>query len=133
MANATCTTGMCKCSMGITPTMFNGSPFHRVLTEFKPVGNIMDIALGLNFPQATGTFGQCISLANPAVLAATIAAGGVLQPQTCTPIFVSPWIPGSINVLVGGMPILNNMSHLICAFAGDISIMMPGEFTVMVP
>ncbi|MBL0941569.1 MAG: DUF4280 domain-containing protein [Alphaproteobacteria bacterium] len=133
MANETCSTAMCQCSMGMTPTTFNGSPFNRVLTESKPAGNIMDIALGLNFPQASATFGQCFSLGNPTVLAATIAAGGVLQPQTCTPFITSPWVPGSPNVLIGGMPALSSTSQAICNFAGNITIIQPGEFTVMVP
>ena len=41
--------------------------------------------------------------------------------------------PGTPTVLIGGMPALNNTSQLICDFAGDITIIEPGEFTVMVP
>jgi hypothetical protein len=133
MPNETCSTAMCKCAMGTTPTMFNASPVNRVLTESKPAGTIMDFVLGLNFPQASGTFGECMSLGNPAVLAATIGAAGVLQPQTCTPVLVAPWLIGSLNVLIGGVPALSSTSQLVCAFAGDISIIEPGEFTVMVP
>ncbi len=42
-------------------------------------------------------FGVCVSLANPAVAAATSAALGVLAPQPCIPVTVSPMGPRCNN------------------------------------
>lgn len=133
MPNETCSTAICQCSMGDSTTTFNGSPFNLVETESKPAGTINDHMLGLNFPKAASTFGKCKSLANPVVLAATIANGGVLDPQPCVPVIPAPWIIGSPTVLISNFPALNSESQLLCTWAGTISISMPGEFTVMVP
>jgi hypothetical protein len=35
--------------------------------------------------------------------------------------------------MIGNKPALNNSSKAMCAFGGAISIMVPGQFTVMVP
>jgi hypothetical protein len=78
-------------------------------------------------------FGMCTSIANPAVAAATSAALGVLTPVPCVPATVSPWIPGSPTVMIGGMPALNKTSQCMCLWAGVISIRMPGQVTNHVP
>ena len=77
-------------------------------------------------------FGMCSSLANPAVSAATAAAGGVLTPQPCSPVLTAPWMPGSLTVQIGGKSALNNTSKLMCAY-GSISITNPMVSTVQVP
>lgn len=133
MTIETCATGLCKCSMGLIPALFLVLPDKRVLTEMKPAANIMDNKLGVNFMPPVSTFGQCLSLVNPDTLSKTIAAEGVLTPGMCTPIFVTPWIPGSFNVLIGSMPALGMTSQLICAYIGVVSFIIPGEFTTQVP
>ncbi len=129
----TVSTAQCVCTMGDAPADFTVLPDKRVLGESKPAANILDNKLGVNFTVVVGTFGKCKSLLNPATLAATIANGGVLDPQDCTPVLPAPWAPGAPTVLIGGAPALNNNSTLACAYAGTISITNPGEATFLVP
>jgi hypothetical protein len=86
----------------------------------KPMANVMP-------------FGMCQSMANPMVAAATAAALGVLVPLPCIPMTMAPWVPGSSTVLIGNMPALQNSSKLMCNWGGVIQILMPGQFTAMVP
>jgi hypothetical protein len=76
---------------------------------------------------------MCTSLANPTVASATAAALGVLTPMPCVPQTMTPWAPGSPNVIIGSYPALNNSSKLNCAYGGIISITNPGQTKVMVP
>jgi hypothetical protein len=46
---------------------------------------------------------------------------------------VAPWVPGSPTVLIGNMPALNNSCKLMCNWGGVIQVLVPGQFTVMVP
>jgi hypothetical protein len=63
----------------------------------------------------------------------TAAAGGVLTPQPCIPVTAAPWTSGSPTVLIGKKPALNNSSTCMCTWGGQISLVMPGQFTVNVP
>jgi hypothetical protein len=72
-------------------------------------------------------FGQCRSLANPTVAAATAANWGVLRPMPCMPNTPSPWMPGKFNVLVKGQPALLDGDKLFCTWAGIIEITNPGQ------
>jgi hypothetical protein len=128
MGQWTCATGMLKCSFGAAPATLNVLPINRVMTG-KPAGNIMDGKPMMNVPP----FGVCMSMANPTVAAATAAALGALTPMPCVPVTPAPWVPGAPTVLVGNMPALNNSSKLMCIWGGVIQIVMPGQFTVMVP
>jgi hypothetical protein len=78
-------------------------------------------------------FGMCTSIANPVVASATAAALGVLTPMPCIPMTINPWAPGAANVMLGMQPTLDNVSKLMCMWAGVISFVTPGEMTVMVP
>lgn len=119
-----------QCSFGVAP-----SPL-TVIPKGMPVqgcsmfaANIMD-----NIPMANiKPFGMCSSLANPTVAAATAAALGVLTPMPCIPVTPAPWAPGCPTVLINNFPALNNSSKCMCTWAGVISIIMPGQFTVMIP
>jgi len=103
-------------------------PTNRTMTSSVPAANIMD-----NIPMVNILpFGMCMSLANPTVASATAAAMGVLTPMPCIPVTPGPWIPGSPTVMLGKMPALNNSCKLMCAYAGVISIIVPGQFTEMV-
>lgn len=79
------------------------------------------------------TFGMCSNPANPAVAAATAAALGVLTPSACVPATVAPWAPGAPTVLVGGKPLLNNTSKLMCMYGGVIQVTMTPAVTVQTP
>ncbi|MGE5692793.1 MAG: DUF4280 domain-containing protein [Candidatus Zixiibacteriota bacterium] len=119
---------MMMCSFGMAPSTLNVLPANKV-TGGIAAANIMDNKPFVNIPP----FGMCMSLANPQVAAATAAAMGVLTPQPCLPVIPAPWAPGSPNMLIGGVPALNDMSKCMCAWAGVIQITFPGQVTIDVP
>lgn len=117
-----------QCSFGLAPGTLMVTPQNQVVTSM-PIANIMDNKPMVNILP----FGMCQSLANPAVAAATAAALGVLTPMPCIPVTATPWTPGSPTVLVANMPALNNSSKLMCNWGGVISIINPGQMTIIVP
>ena len=117
-----------QCSFGIAPGVLMVLPVNAVLTG-TPAANIMDHMPMVNVLP----FGMCNCPANPMVAAATIAALGVLVPMPCIPMTMAPWMPGAPTVLIGGMPSLQSSSKLMCQWGGIIQILVPGQFTVMVP
>ena len=117
-----------KCSFGLAPGVLMVLPVNRVLTG-TPAANIMDHMPMVNVLP----FGMCNCPANPMVAAATAAALGVLVPMPCIPMTMAPWMPGASTVLIGGMPSLQSSSKLMCQWGGIIQILVPGQFTVMVP
>lgn len=121
-ATLQCSFGMIPSSLMVIPKgppTMAGGPLAASIMDFAPMVNILP-------------FGMCTSLANPAVAAATAAALGVLTPMPCVPV-TTPWAPGSPTVLLGTFPALNNSSKCMCAWAGVISILNPGQFTVQIP
>lgn len=118
-----------QCAMGMAPGTLMVLPTGRVMSSGQPVANIMD---SKPFVNITG-FGMCMSLANPAVAAATAAAFGALTPMPCTPMTAAPWVPGSPTVMSGPAPALTNTSTCVCSFGGSIQVTMPGQFTTMAP
>ena len=117
-----------ECPFGAAPSVLMVLPENRVFAPL-PAATIMDHIPLLNILP----FGMCSCPTNPMVLAATIAAFGVLTPMPCIPMTLAPWLPGSPTVLIGGMPALNNESICLCDWGGEITIEVPGQFTVMVP
>jgi len=124
-----CNGAMMMCSFGMAPSSLVVLPINRTLTNQQPDANIMDHIPLVNIMP----FGACFSLANPTVASATAAALGVLTPMPCIPATMSPWVPGELTVLLGNQPALDNISMLMCNWAGVITFITPGEFTVMVP
>lgn len=124
-----CMGAQMMCTFGMMPSNLVVLPINRTLTSQVPDANIMDHIPMVNIMP----FGMCMSIANPAVAGATAAALGVLTPMPCIPATVSPWTPGAITVLLGNQPTLDNISMLNCMWAGVITFVTPGEFTVMVP
>ena len=118
-----------QCSFGAAPSTLVVLPLNRTMAGGPPVANIMDNKPIVNVPP----FGMCSSPSNPTVAAATAAALGVLTPMPCVPVLPAPWVPGAPTVLIGAMPALDNNSKLMCAWAGVIQIVNPGQTTVMVP
>lgn len=118
-----------QCSFGVAPATLNVLPTNKVLGGGPPAATIMD-----NIPLVNVLpFGMCTSLANPTVAAATAAALGVLTPMPCIPVIPAPWAPGSPTVICGTAPALNESSMCMCAYAGVIKVLVPGQFTVQVP
>ena len=120
---------MMQCSMGMAPSSLVVLPKNLVFTDQVPDANIMDHIPMVNIMP----FGVCTSLANPTVAAATSAALGVLTPMPCIPNTPAPWVTGAPTVLLGNFPTLDNVSKLMCIWAGVIQFTTPGEFTVTVP
>lgn len=124
-----CHGAMMQCSFGAAPSALVVLPTNRVNTNQVPDANIMDhIPLTNIMP-----FGMCSAPANPAVIAATSAASGVFTPAPCIPATPAPWIIGAPTVLLGNFPTLDDISTLMCTWAGVIRFTSAGEFTVNVP
>ncbi|MDD5321420.1 MAG: DUF4280 domain-containing protein [Methylococcales bacterium] len=117
------------CSFGLAPGQLTVLPVNRVMTSSQPAATIMDHQPLVNI----APFGACVSLANPMVAAATAAALGVLTPQPCIPVTVTPWVPGAPTVLLGNQPSLDNTCKLTCLWGGLIQVTVPGQFTELIP
>lgn len=128
MSLQVCMGASIKCSFGAAPGSLVVLPANRVTTG-TPAANIMDHAPMVNILP----FGTCSSIANPMVAAATAAAMGALTPQPCIPVTPAPWIVGAPTVLLGGMPTLNSTSRLMCAWAGVIEVVSPGQTGTVTP
>ncbi|MFG6413061.1 DUF4280 domain-containing protein [Roseateles sp. DC23W] len=124
-----CTGAMMNCTFGVAPSTLNVLPKNKMMTSNMAAANIMDNIPMVNIPP----FGMCSSPSNPTVAAATAAALGVLTPMPCVPVFPAPWTPGAPTVMLANLPVLNNTSKLMCAYAGVVSFAMPGQMTEMVP
>ena len=129
MGQKVTTSAMMMCTFGAGPSTLNVLPTNKVLGSSMPAANIMDNKPFVNVPP----FIVCMSIANPAVAAATTAALGVLTPMPCTPMLPAPWAPGSPTVLLANMPMLNNTSTCMCAYGGLITISLPGQIKTQVP
>jgi hypothetical protein len=118
-----------RCAMGVAPGSLMVLPSSRVGASGQPVANILDSKPFVNI----GSFSMCMSLGNPAVVAATAAAFGVLTPMPCTPMTAAPWMPGSPTVLSGPAPALTSTCTCVCSFGGVIQVAFPGQVTSMAP
>ena len=119
MSAFSCSSGLIKCSFGVCPSSINHLPISGVFAG-NPHGNIMDNKPFIN----VAPFGMCTSPANPAV------AASFGMPQPCLPNPITPWFPGTLNVMVGNMPSLNNSSQTLCAFGGVINFLFAGQVFV---
>ncbi|MDR2010222.1 MAG: DUF4280 domain-containing protein [Bacteroidales bacterium] len=113
-----------KCSMGSAQSDLG--VVHPVKPDYlhgENMANIMDHKPMVNIKP----FGQCKSLANPTVAAATAANMGRLQPMPCIPNTVTPWMNGKTDVLVKEQPALLNTCKLTCMWSGVIEITDEGQ------
>src|ERR1035437_9299724 len=120
---------MMQCSFGMAPSSLVVLPKNETFTDQVPDANIMDHVPMVNIMP----FGMCTSLANPTVAAATAAALAVLTPMPCIPNTPAPWVTGAPPVMLRNAPALDNVSKLMCIWAGVIQFSTPGEMTVEVP
>ena len=118
-----------QCSFGAAPATLTILPVNRVTAEGPPAATIEDHVPLVNI----GSFGVCMSIANPAVASATSAALGVLTPMPCIPATMSPWTPGAATVLIGGIPALDNLSQCMCMWGGVVTITNPATMRTDVP
>lgn len=121
---------MLKCSFGIAPSSLivipKGTP---TIIEGKPAATTADFAPIVNIPP----FGMCNSPANPTVITATAAAGGVPTPMPCIPVIPAPWVPGTPIFSIQTPPALNDNCKCFCTWGGVIQITYPGQSIVTVP
>jgi Domain of unknown function (DUF4280) len=129
MPQHVCMGAMMMCTMGVAPSSLVVLPANKVMTSSVPAANIMDHVPMVNVMP----FGMCMSLANPEVAAATAAALGVLTPMPCIPNTPTPWVPGAPTVLMANFPALDNVSQLMCLWAGVITFSDAGQMTEMIP
>lgn len=125
MANPVVNTAICTCSFGTVPMVLPVTSQQTVMMGGMPAATILD--------NKCTTFGMCSCLANPAVAAATAAAFGALTPSACIPLTLMPWAPGVPTVSVGGKPLLNNTSKLMCSYGGVIQVTMTPAVTINTP
>ena len=118
-----------QCSFGAAPSSLSVLPVAGVVTSNVPGATIMDNKPFVNILP----FGTCNSMSNPMVAAATAAALGAFTPMPCIPVTAAPWAPGSPTVLLGNMPALQDSSKLARNWGGVIQVVVPGQFTSMVP
>ncbi|MDR0331549.1 MAG: DUF4280 domain-containing protein, partial [Chitinispirillales bacterium] len=125
MAKYVCSGANLKCSMGSRESELTVLPVRRTIARIKGklMGTIMDHKPFVNIKP----FGQCQSLANPTVAAATAACNGKLQKMPCVPNTTAPWIAGKMRVQICGEPTLLDNSKLTCIWAGMIEITNPGQ------
>ena len=115
-----------QCSFGVTPSTLTVLPTNMVTVGGQPAATIMDYVPMTNIMP----FGMCTTVSNPQVATATSAALGVLTPQPCIPVIVSPWTPGSAKVKVKNMPALDSTCTCSCMWGGQITITSPGQIAV---
>ena len=129
MPQHVCNGATLMCTFGLAPGQLTVLPTDRVMTSNQPAATIMDHQPMVNIMP----FGMCVSLANPQVAAATSAAFGVLTPQPCIPMTMTPWTPGVPTVLTGGKPSLDNTHTCMCTWGGVVTVTVPGQFTELIP
>ena len=117
------TGGNLMCSFGTAPAPIKVTSQSKVMLEGKPAATIQDSAPTTN----VGPFGMCTSMANPTVASATAAAMGVLTPQPCVPAPAGTWIPTASKILIDGKPCLTQDCKMVCAYAGQITVTLPGQ------
>jgi len=126
MANYVCDGAGLSCTFGLAPGSLSVLPSKRIQMGGKEAANIMDFAPMTNISD----FGNCTSLINPVVAAATAKNMGVLEPQKCVPVVVAPWMPGNPTVFETSPPALTDQCINTCMWMGIIQITNPGQMTV---
>jgi hypothetical protein len=113
--------------MGTTPSILVVLP--KPVTASAPGMSLATIADTVPVTNIA-TFGMCLSVANPAVQAATTAASGVFTPAPCVPATAGVWAPGSTSVAVRGVPAVPQTAVCNCVWAGIVSVVQPGQVGV---
>ena len=128
MATMTDMSSTTMCAMGMAPGQFIVLPANKVMATM-PTANIMDNKPIVNI----APFAMCTSPANPEVASATAAALGVLTPMPCVPNPPGPWIQASSPTeMIGNMPSADISCQLMCAYAGAITFVSPGQMKAMI-
>lgn len=122
MKNLVCAGAVLKCSFGQMPAALTVLPA-GVMLGGRPAATVSDGVPLLNL----ATFGLCSCTANPAVAAATAAAGGVPTSAPCLPAPRGSWQQGSPKIKIAGRPALTDGSKLECIWGGQITVQFAGQ------
>lgn len=117
---------MLTCNKGLAPTSLIVSSQTNTMGGYVPAATIMDFAPLTNIP----TFGMCTTQSNPAVAAATSAAGGTPTPAPCVPVTAAPWSSGAPKTKIGNFPALTAGCTCTCAYGGTIEVSYPGQTSI---
>lgn len=117
-----CHGAILKCSQGDTTSKYTVLPTKKVFINRNPLAVVSDIKPMVNIKP----FGQCKSMANPTVAAATAANHGRLQKMPCIPNTVGIWTEGIRHFLSDEMTPCDK-SKCMCAYAGEISVVDVGQ------
>jgi len=123
MPNLVCTGARLRCSFGSTSATFNAGTAN--VSAGATAGVVTDTSTA-----SVLRFGNCASMNNPQVNAATQLAGGTLTPQPCQPVLTGNWVPGSTRVKVGAAAALDGGSQCSCAWTGVITVTDAGQAKV---
>ena len=129
MALATVDLALLHCDMAIGVGVLNVTTNFTVLYGGLQFATIFDAESMINITP----MGLCMSLANPITAAQTAAALGVLTPGACIPVPTGMWLCPNVQVSINEMPMLDQTSTCICAYAGEIIIVSPECFNVILP
>lgn len=122
MKNLVCAGAALKCSFGQMPATLTALPAGMLLGG-RPAATVSDAVPLLNL----ATFGMCSCTANPAVVAATAAAGGVPTSAPCLPAPRGSWQGATQKVKIAGKPALTDGSKLECMWGGQITVQFAGQ------
>lgn len=111
-----------KCNQGDITSIYTVLPTKKIFLNGNPLAIISDIKPMINIKP----FGQCKSMANPTVAAATSANQGRLQKMPCIPNTVGTWTEGISHFLSDEMTPCDK-SKCMCAYAGEISVVNVGQ------
>ena len=115
------------CTFGVAPAPLTVLPSGPPLQAGgQLIAKVTDVAPMVNI----APFGMCSAPSNPQVIAATSAAAGVFTPQPCIPATTAPWAPGSVKVMIGGVPAVTSTCRLTCTWGGQISVVQAGQLKV---
>jgi Domain of unknown function (DUF4280) len=101
MGKLVCSGATLQCSFGLNPATFTASGQKASATA--PTGVVTDIS-------SIPSFGACTALQGP-----------------CVPVVTDPWTPGSAHVTIGGVAALDDASHCMCKWQGQIMVSSPGQ------
>ena len=117
-----------RCTFGLAPSLYLTFPIHMEITFIMPAATIFDTFPFFNMLP----FVMCQSKMNPMVLAVMLASFGAVQVAPCIPMTFFPWTPPISNVLVGGVPTVDNTARAMCLWGGMIQTIFPGQVTTIV-
>lgn len=111
-----------KCNQGDATSTYTVLPTRVFYVNDKPIAVVSDIKPMVNIKP----FGQCKSMANPTVAAATAANRGQLKKMPCIPNTIGMWSEGCSHFLSDEKTACDK-SKCNCAYAGQISVSDVGQ------